>query len=157
MMNQGIVLLAGSLPVDHVAFDRLVAEFGWAFKEADGIHSLSELSVNHNLAVVLFSPKHFALPWRQALRAVLDAAPLALPILCHTFAEPIDWPQAADAGAFHSLHLPFDVREVRQSLGYAWGAKRRLATISMRRRPNPRRVMREQTPHVRALPTVNVA
>lgn len=67
-------------------------------------------------------------------------------MLCHGFAEMIDWPQVADAGAFHSLLLPFDVREVRQSLGFVWGAKRCSATMSIRCRLHPRRAISEQTP-----------
>jgi hypothetical protein len=57
------------------------------------------------------------------VRAILDAAPGALPILCHGFADAIDWPQLVDAGVFHSLSFPFDLQEVRRSLGFVWSAK----------------------------------
>jgi hypothetical protein len=157
MMNQGNVVLVGSLPIGHLALDHLIAEFGWTLQEADGLRNLAELSVDHNLEVVLFSPKHLVLPWEQALRAVLDAAPRALPILCHTFGEPIDWQQAADAGVFHSLPVPFDAREVRQSLGFAWAAKRRPAPVRMPRRSGLRRVMRERTSRMLVDPSAIVA
>ena len=80
LMTHGTVVLVGSLPVEHLARDLLVAEFSWCFKKADSLRCLAELN-----------------------------------ILCHGFAETVDWPQAADAGAFHSLLWPFDVREIRQS------------------------------------------
>ena len=47
--------------MEHLHFDPLAAEFGWAFQEVDGLHGLSALSAGHNLEVVLFSPKHLAL------------------------------------------------------------------------------------------------
>ncbi len=126
-MNQGTVVLAGVLPVEHVALDRLVAEFGWSLEEASSIARVTELNAANPVVTVLFSPHDLALPWDQALRAVLRAAPMALPILCHGFAEVVDWPQLADAGVFHSLLLPLDLREVRQSLGFVWEATRRAA------------------------------
>ena len=138
MKNPGTIVLLGALPVDHSVFNHVAAEFGWTVQSAA---TLAELSALQNLAVVLFSPRHMALPWEQALQSVLEAAPRALPILCHTFAETVDWPRAANAGAFHSLLLPFDAREVRQSLGFAWSAKLRSATILKPRRPRLRRII----------------
>jgi hypothetical protein len=134
-MTQGTVVLAGVLPVEHVALDRLVAEFGWSLKEASSLARVAELNVDHNLVTVLFSPHDLGLPWRQALRGVVDAAPVTLPILCHGFADTIHWPEAAQAGVFHSLLLPFDMREVRQSLGFVWEAKCRPAAVATRDLP----------------------
>lgn len=48
--------------------------------------------------------------------SVLKTFPRALPILCHGFADHLDWPEVADAGAFHALPLPFSVPELRQSM-----------------------------------------
>jgi DNA-binding NtrC family response regulator len=126
-MTSRTVVLAGRLSVEHLALEALVAEFGWSLKEADGLRRLAELNESHTIAAVLFSPKSLELPWERAVRHILDAAPGALPVLCHGFAEKIDWPRAAHAGVFHSLLLPFKLQEVRQSLGFAWSAKRRSA------------------------------
>ncbi len=132
-MTQGTVVLAGSLPVDRLNLDLLAAEFGWSVKEAACLRSVAELNADRNLVAVLFSPFSLALPWDQALRRVQDSAPGALPILCHGFAETIDWPLVAEAGAFHSLLLPFALGEVRRSLGFVWDAKCRSAVIPIRR------------------------
>ena len=118
-----MVVLVGNLQVEPVALDFLVLEFGWSFKTVGSLALLRELSATHKLVSVLFSPKDLNLPWDRALRGVLASAPGALPILCHGFTETIDWPQAAEAGAFHSLLLPFDLPEVRQSLGFVRSAK----------------------------------
>lgn len=122
-MNRGTVVLAGRLPIDKFVLSVAVEEFGWSLKEADSLRSLAELHATNNLAAVLFSPYHLNLPWDQAFHSILEAAPSALPILCHGFAEAIDWPEAAEAGAFHSLLLPLSEREVRQSLGFVWRRK----------------------------------
>lgn len=129
-MSLGTVVLAGVLPVEHVALDVLVAEFGWSLREASSVDRVAELNAAHTVVAVLFSPHDLALPWDQALRAVMRSAPEALPILCHGFADAIDWPQLADAGVFHSLLLPFDMGEVRQSLGFVREAKLREAAAT---------------------------
>jgi DNA-binding NtrC family response regulator len=94
--------------------------------EADSFAVQERLLVMRALesaVAVLFNPTSLGLPWDEALRSVLNAFPKAFPILCHGFADNIDWPEVADAGAFHSLPMPFSVAEVRQSLGFVWGAK----------------------------------
>ena len=151
-MAQGTVVLAGSLPVEHLALDLLVAEFGWSLREVDSVCHLAALNLEHNLVTVLFNPQNLALPSDEALRAILDAAPGALPILCHRFADEIDWPQVAQVGAFHSLLLPFNAREVRHSLGFVWGARRRSAVIALPHRPDRKAVIGGQRPrsHARA-------
>jgi hypothetical protein len=135
-MTQGTVVLAGSLAVEHLALDLLVAEFGWSLREASSLRRVAELNADYNVVAVLFSPRSLALPWDQALQGILDAAPRALPILCHGFADAIDWPQVAEAGGFHSLLLPFTRAEVRQSLVFVWDAKCRSATTPILR-PSP--------------------
>lgn len=80
---------------------------------------------------VLFNPTSLGLPWDEALRSVLNAFPKAFPILCHGFADNIDWPEVADAGAFHTLTMPFSVAEVRQSLGFVLGSKTELQAYAI--------------------------
>jgi len=156
-MSSGIVVLFGNLPVEHQTLDLLVAEFGWSVKEIRTIHDLAQASLDYNLIAVLFNLQNLSLPWDKALRSILDAAPRALPILCRRFAETIDWPQVAEAGAFHSLQLPLDPREARQSLGFVWGAKSRSAAISMHSRPEPTQASNKQTQQSRARAVAMVA
>jgi DNA-binding NtrC family response regulator len=153
-MAHGTVVLAGNLPVERLALDLLAAEFGWSLKEACSLAQVVELNADHNLVAVLFSQRSLALSWEQALHAIQDAAPRALPILCHGFAEGIDWPQAARAGAFHALLLPFSVREVRHSLGFVFDAKSRPAIISVlhqSHREQPSRTISKVVPGSREL------
>lgn len=124
-MSHGTVVLLGSLPIERLVLDRLVSEFRFSFKEVEKIESLRNLKMRDDVVAVLFKPSGLGLPWDEALRSVLNAFPRAFPILCHGFAEHVDWPRAADAGAFHSIPVPFSVAELRQSLGFVWEAKKR--------------------------------
>ena len=92
-----------------------------------GIAQLRDLSVERNLVAVLFEPEALGLASNQALRLIREAAPKALPILCQRLSEPDVWPELAEAGAFHSLPLPLNAGEVKQSLGFVWAAKRQRA------------------------------
>jgi hypothetical protein len=153
VMPHGTVVLAGRLPVEHLKLHLLAAEFGWSIKQASSLCGVAELNADRNPVAVLFNPRDLALPWESALRGVLEAAPGALPILCHGFAETIDWPRAAEAGAFHSLHIPFALSEVRRSLGFVWEAKRRSVVIPI----NPRAAAQEQGQRDRAWAAGSVA
>lgn len=144
-MAHGIVVLVGGLRIERLALDGLVMEFGFSFKQVESLWDLRNLNLDHDLVAVLFSPANLGLRSDEALRSVLDAAPRALPILCHGFADHIDLPKLADAGAFHSLLMPFNLAEVRQSLGFVWGTKHRSeqkrATTAAGERVLPSRVM----------------
>jgi hypothetical protein len=120
-MAHGTVVLVGNLSIEPLVLDRLMAEFGFLFQHAESLQDLKNLNLHEDLLAVLFSPSHLGLRSDEALRAVLDAAPRTLPILCHGFSDHID---LADAGVFHSLLLPFNLAEVRQSLGFVWGTRR---------------------------------
>lgn len=122
-MANGTVVLLGSLRVDRPAMDHLVSAFGYSVKEVSTLRQLGDS--DDNLVAVFFSPLAMGLESGEALQHILRAAPGALPILCHGFADHVDWPRLVDAGAFHSLPMPFSAAEVRQTLGFVWGAKSR--------------------------------
>ncbi len=142
-MSQGNVVLLGGFQTDRGQLDRLVSEFGWSLRE---VQTLDELG-RANPVAVLIHPAAFNLTWHRALETVLDAAPRTRPIVCQHFSELIDWTELADAGAFHSLRLPLDLKEVRQSLGFVWAASHADSNVipligrqrSTANRPAPRR------------------
>lgn len=113
-------------------------------KQFRTIYELAQAN-DSNLIAVFFDPKILSLPQERALRVVLESAPGALPILCHRFAEAVDWPQLAEAGAFHSLRFPLDLREARQTLGFVWASRRRSPVLSGKVRLNPQQTVSEQT------------
>lgn len=127
-MPPEIVALVGDLHIDRQALDLIAAEFNWSVKQFRTIYELAHASDN-NLIAVFFDPKGLSLPQERALSVILEAVPGALPILCHRFAEVVDWPQLAEAGAFHSLRFPLDLREARQTLGFVWEARRHFRDI----------------------------
>ena len=156
-MPSGIVALVGDLHIDRQALDLVAAEFHWSVKQFRTLYELAQANVDDNLIAVFFDAKSLSLPQERALRVILEAAPGALPILCHRFAEVLDWPQLAEAGAFHSLRFPLDLREARQTLGFVWEATRHSAASSMQVRHNPKQAVREQTQESAARATGMVA
>jgi hypothetical protein len=145
-MANGTVVLVGDLPIERLGFDRLVSEFGWSSKRVESLCGLGKLSADHDLVTVLFDPKSLALPWEKALSSVIAAAPRALPILCHGFAEIIDLSRVAEAGAFHSLLVPLRASEVRLSLGFVWCAQRPSTPILTHPFPRRHRALSERPP-----------
>jgi hypothetical protein len=103
----------------------LAQKFGWSVREASSIDELKQLRQENHVVAVLFDPHEVALPWWLGLRAVREAAPRAMPIVCSGFAHEVPWPELAARGAFHALHLPLATNEVRQSLGFVWAARQR--------------------------------
>jgi hypothetical protein len=117
-MARGTIVFLGGPQVETAALGDLVPEFGWALETAAGLDGLRELSAGRNLVAVLFDAHGLGLSWKHALALVQEAASPALPIPCHRLSDRVNWPELAEAGAFHALALPFDRSEVRQSLGF---------------------------------------
>lgn len=146
-MVNGTVVLVGNLPIEHLGFDQLVAEFGWSSKRVDTLADIGKLSLDYDLVSVLFEPKSLGLSWEKALSSVMAAAPRALPIVCHGFGEVLDWSQVSEAGAFHSLLIPLRAAEVRRSLGFVWCAQRISTPVLPKRVPRrPRAISQRPAP-----------
>jgi hypothetical protein len=137
MLNGTVVLLASpavqTLPLDH-----LVPEFGWSLATAANLDQLRDLTIARNVVAILFEPNGLGLSPEHALRSVRDVSAHAFLIPCHRFSDVVNWPELADAGAFHALALPFDQGEVRQSLGFVWAARLRRAANVLSIRPGDR-------------------
>jgi DNA-binding NtrC family response regulator len=134
-MTNGSVVLLGSLP-EAPALLPLVQELGWTLEIAAGFDQLRDLSSNRKPVAVFFDANALNISWQEALTSVREIAPEALLIPCHRFSDVLNWPDLADSGAFHSLAIPFNPGEVRQSLAFVWSARlhRAANVIPMRRR-----------------------
>jgi DNA-binding NtrC family response regulator len=146
-MAREAVALLGKLSTEHRSLASLAMEFDWLVESAANLEGLRGLSAQYRLVAVLFDPKAMERPWIRAVQTIQRAAPQARLIVCQGFADSIPWPELADNGVFHSLALPLNEGELRQSLGFAWAAQRR-------REVNPFPVCRPfrtiQTPRRRA-------
>jgi hypothetical protein len=119
----GTVALLGNLSFEPSPLEIHVKEFGWSLENAARFERLRTTSLERHLVAVLFDPAALGMASDMALRLVRNVAPMALPILCYKFSEKISWPELAQAGCFHSLGLPLDPGEVRQSLGFVHAAE----------------------------------
>lgn len=123
-MPQPTVVLLG-LSIELPAVSDLVGEFGWSMEIAAGVDQLRQLGKARNVIAVLLDARGLGLTVERALRVAQKAAPNARLIPCHRFSDRVDWPELAEAGAFHALAVPLDRDEVRQSLGFVWSARLR--------------------------------
>ncbi len=113
----------------------LAGEFGWSVDTATDFNGLKELRRNRNVVAILFDSRSLGLSVLQALESARAIAPQAQLIPCYRFSEVVNWPDLAEAGAFHALALPFDTREIRQSLGFVWSARLRKTANVVPMRP----------------------
>ncbi len=125
-MTNGTVILLGSSGTQPL--NGLVQEFSWALETSASLDEFRDLNAVRSPAAILFDADSLGLSWRQALRSIREIDSHALLIVCHKFSNHVDWSELAEAGAFHALALPWDVREVRQSLAFVWSARFRRAS-----------------------------
>ena len=120
----GTVVLLGKLPVERAPLEPLAKKFGWSVQSAENLSQVESLGAS-NIVSILFNPQDLHRDWRHALQMVAHAVPDAFPIICCRFSEVIYLQDAAETGAFHLLHYPFALNEVRQSFGFAREAQQR--------------------------------
>jgi hypothetical protein len=126
-MAEKIIVMPGSSHLDSGTLYSVARGFGWTVEVADDLQAFAKAQGRGRTTAVLFHREALGTcSWPHAVRLVKAALPKAHAIACHGFSEPIDWPELCAAGAFHSLRLPLKENEVRQSLGFVWGARRRL-------------------------------
>jgi len=101
----------------------VLGQFDWTAEMATDLDGLVKLGSRRDVVAAMVQPQAIDLPWKQTLAAVRQAAPDAAVILCHRFSDAIDWAEASAEGAFSLLHLPLDLGELRQSLGFVWAAR----------------------------------
>lgn len=126
-MTPGTLVLLGNVRFEAASLDGLCLEFGWLIEGAIDLDHLRELSVGRNSIAILFDANSLGLSWQEALASIREVDSQAFLIPCHRFSDVVTWRELADAGAFHTLALPLDVGEVRQSLGFIWSARSRRA------------------------------
>ena len=124
-MTQGTVLLLGAAAAAASGVEEVVGEFGWSLEAAEELTHLRQRSANRNVVAILFDSGSLSLSPEQALGSLRILYPQALLIPCVRFSEVVNWPELADAGAFHALAVPFSAGEVRQSLAFVWSARLR--------------------------------
>jgi hypothetical protein len=118
-MSKGAILVLGDIPI--IAVQRVAQKFDWEVAHIESFERLHQIAAAREVVAVLFDQHD--LTWRSALESVRGAASDALPIVCHRFSDHLDWPQLADAGAFHQLLLPLKDSELMQSLGFVFARK----------------------------------
>jgi DNA-binding NtrC family response regulator len=139
MPNSTVVFL-GNITMGTIALEDAAGHFGWSVEAAKDFNHLQELRLSRNVVAIIFDAESLGLTVNQALGLARTIAPQAQLIPCFRFSEVVNWPELAEAGAFHALALPLHPSEVRQSLGFVWSARlRRNANVVPLRAASERR------------------
>jgi hypothetical protein len=148
----GVVVFFGRLPLERQSVEWLAWKYGWSLKHAPSLSELAGLR-ERRVVSVLFDPKDLDSDWQTALQGVLQVVPDALPIICRRFSETSRWAEMASAGAYHILHYPFSLTEIRLCFGFVSQAQRRHHELGLSRWPPPAAVRQER---VIRIPSIHV-
>ena len=121
MARAKIVVLGHGIATQGL--DPILCGFDWTPETTASLEALAKIGARPDVVAVMVEPAAINLPWKQAVAAVQEKLPNACIILCNRFSDDIDYAEASAAGAFLLLHLPLQVGELRQSLGFVWAAK----------------------------------
>jgi len=108
MAKTGYVALCGEFP-NALDLNAAARKFGWSARHATG----SAIEAQTPLLAVLIHPKSLGMPWRKALELIQAAAPGVPTVICHELDELDSQREMITSGAFYTLLLPADPRELR--------------------------------------------
>lgn len=127
-MTENVFVMSGPTPFPLNAVRNVGRSFGWVVDTAEDLNAVCAAQFSRKTAALLFHRDTFGdCSWPDAVRLLVRALPEVRLIVCHKFTDSINWPELCEAGAFHSLWLPFKEDEVRRSFGFVWEANRRRA------------------------------
>jgi DNA-binding NtrC family response regulator len=125
MIKPACIALLGDFSEEPVTLGSIGSEFCWSVDAVSDLRGLEDLCRRNDVVAVLLNARTLGMSWEEALKAVQTAAPEARPVVCHSAPEMHRRRDMTDAGAYHTLLLPLDPREVRQSFGFVSDAPRR--------------------------------
>jgi len=124
MSKAGCVALLGDFSDERLPLSSIGREFSWSASRVANIGELEALCRWTKVVAVLIHTRTLNMPWHLALSLARAVAPEARVVICHGAGEASQARQMTDEGAFHTLLLPLEMREVRQSLGFIASASR---------------------------------
>ena len=119
------IALLGDFSKDPVALGPIGDEFRWSVDAVPDLRGLEDLCRRNDVVAVLLNAPTLDVPWEDALKAVRAVAPEARTVICTSAPEMHRRREMTEAGAYHTLLLPLDSREVRQSLSFVAGSQLR--------------------------------
>jgi hypothetical protein len=121
MAKPECIALLGDFSNQTVALGLIGREFCWSVDAVSDLLGLEDLCRRNDVVAVLLNAPTLDVPWEDALKAVRAVAPEARTVICHSAPEMHRRREMTEAGAYHTLLLPLDSREVRQSFGFVAG------------------------------------
>lgn len=118
MTSTGCVVLLGDFSEERLPLATIGREFALRMFRATDLNDLESLCRWTTVSAVLVHAPTVRMHWIQALHQVKTLAPRARVVICHGVNDANAILDMTDAGAFHTLLVPLEHGEVRQSLGF---------------------------------------
>ena len=124
MSTTGCVALLGDFSEERLPLSSIGREFSWSTSRVANLGELEALCRWTHVVAVLIHSRSMDMPWNLLLNLVRAMAPGAKVVMCYSAAESGLASMMTEAGAFHTLMLPLDPGEVKQSLGFVSASSR---------------------------------
>lgn len=112
MAITGHIALLGEFLAERMKLNTTARALGWSIHEAEAA-SLAEIGNTRTpLVAVLIHPQTLGMPWMHALDLARSVAPGVRVVICHGPEELDAQPDMTASGAFYTLLLPSDAREL---------------------------------------------
>jgi DNA-binding NtrC family response regulator len=111
MTITGHVALFGEFSDERMKLNAAARGFGWSVRNA-GESRVEPVDAQTPLLAVLIRPESLGMPWTDALELIRSAAPGIPVVICHGSEELDAQTEMAASGAFYTLLLPADSREL---------------------------------------------
>ena len=121
-MNSDLIVALGNPPIYECSLEEVVAQFHWRLQALGGIRDLEKFT-GSDITAIFIHARSLDASWMECLSAARIIAPEARAIVCHGFAEILDWDVLSQTGAYHSLACPLKRNEVVQALGFVESAR----------------------------------
>ena len=98
---------------DRLNLNAAAREFGWSTRQVTAASKVESVGVRTRLIAALVQPASLGMPWSDALDLIRTAAPDIRVVICHGMDELDSQPAMTDSGAFYTLLMPADPRELQ--------------------------------------------
>jgi hypothetical protein len=109
----GHIALFGEFLHGRLNLNAGAREFSWSTRHAKIVSNLKAVGTRTPLLAVLIHPRSLDMSWSDALNLTRAAVPEIRVVICHEMDELDSQPEMIASGAFYTLLMPADSRELR--------------------------------------------
>jgi AmiR/NasT family two-component response regulator len=129
MANADCVVLFGDFSEEPVDIRQIGSEFSWSVTEAASFREVRAAYYRNPIAAIVIQAHSISAPLQSVLEELAILAPGARLIVSYKAGDAGLLRDIIDSGACGAVMSPLNETELRQTLGFAWAARRNRARI----------------------------